>query len=229
MSIFGNFTEALDDLITSERQAEFAPLVAQKLYERLRIDDYGIVIDGVRHGDASVSLIQSPVYNSIPFVSGDSCEITTCDFDVDYEGKVWDLVMAECRYDLCTRKASRKFMALYGQYKAIHPEDSEYDFIVSHMMDILTDILYNSLIAKLFLSDEAYTEDTINGTNGFISQWLLEANNALNVDSLVDDANDVTGEEWIAILNAMKDKYEDMPFRKTIADAQFVIDEVAAR
>lgn len=229
MSIFGNFTLALDDLITSERQAEFAPVVARKLYDQLRIDDYGIIIDGVRLGDASVSLVQEAIYNAIPFVAGDSCDITSCEFDVDYTAKIWDLVMAECRYDLCTRTAERKFMALYGQYKAIRPDDSEYDFIVEQMLEILTDILYNSLVAKLFLSDTALTEDTINGTDGFIAQWMLEADNAYNVDTIVADHNAITGEEWIAILQGMKDAYEAKPFRKTISEAQFILDDVAAR
>lgn len=229
MSIFGNFGTVLEDLITSERQAEFSPIVVQKLYERLRRDDYGIVIEGVRHGDLSASLINSPTYNAIPFTSGDNCEIETCDFEVDYSAKVWDLVMAECRHSLCTRTASRKFMALWGQYKAINPEDSEYDFLVEQISDILADVLANSLIAKLFLADPAYTESTINGTTGFISQWELEPSNIVNVTDMVTDPDSITGEEWIAILLKMAEEYGEKSFRSSLASAQFTMDEADAR
>lgn len=229
MAIFGNFGTALEDLITSERQAEFSPIVVEKLYDRLKRDDYGIIIEGVRLGDLSASLVNSPTYNAIPYVTGDACTITSCDISPDYSAKVWDMVMAECRHSLCTRTASRKFMALWGQYKAIRPDDSEYDFLVEQISDILADVLANTLIAKLFLSDVALTSATINGTNGFIAQWKLETANIVNATPLVTDAEDVTGQEWYNIMKAMVEKYQDMPFRKSISEAQFIIDEVAAR
>ena len=229
MAIFGNFTEALDELITSERQAEFSPVVVQKLYDRLRADDYGIIIDGVRHGDLSVSLVQSAAYNAVPFVNGDSCDIGNCDVTPNYDAKQWEIVMAECRNSLCTRTAQRKFMALWGQYKAIRPDDSQYDFLVEQVSDLLTDLLFNSLVAKLFLADKGYSASTLSGTDGFISQWLLETGNIYDATSAVVDEDDVTGLEWYNILMAMKDQYESKPFRNSISEAQFIIDEVAAR
>lgn len=230
MSVFTNFNTAVEDIITSERQAEFATLIVDKLYEKLRADDYGIIVDYIRNGDPSVSLILSPIYNALPFVEGDDCSITECDVTPDYTAKKWELVMAECRYPLCTRSAPRQFMALYGQYKAIRPDDSEYDFLIEQMSDILADVLANSLVAKLFLADKAYTEDTLNGTNGFISQWKLEADNILDLTEVAGvTPTALDGEAWYNIAIAMKEKYESMPFKKSIADAQFVLDEVAAR
>ena len=230
MAIWGDFQDVLDELITSERQAEFAPIVVEKLYDRLRRDDYGIVIDGVRNGDLSASLVVNDTYNAIPFVAGDSCDIGDCEISPEYTAKQWEIVMAECRYTLCTREASRKFMALWGQYKAIRPDDSEYDFVVEQMSDILSDILVNSLIAKLFLSDKAYTEDTINGINGFISQWKLEADNVLDVSAMVADTEAITGEEWYNVMIAMMEAYEaDSTIRRSRKEAQFIIDETGAR
>lgn len=229
MSVFGNFGSTLETLITSERQAEFSSIVVDKLYTRLRRDDFGIVIDGVRNGDLSASLIVDATYNAIPYVTGDACTITSCDISPEYSAKVWELVFAECRHTLCTRTATRKFMALYGQYKAIRPDDSEYDFLIEQLTDILTDIIFNSLIAKLFLSDSALTGNTINGTDGFIAQWKLDAGNLYPVTSQVTSVTAITGEEWIKILQGMKEAYESKPFRSTVGQAQFVIDEVAAR
>lgn len=228
MSIFGNFGTALESLITSERQAEFATLVQEKLYDKLNIGDFATIVEDVRHGDLSVSLVKEANYNSVKYTDADGCGIDTCDVSVNYSAKVWELVMAECRYPLCTREASRKFMALWNRYKAINPEDSQYDFLVDELTDLLADILANSLVAKAFLSDKEYVEETINGTNGFISQWLLETSNAVDITEIL--GTDLTdGEKWIEALQKMITAYDDSIFRKSLDSAEFIIDEVVAR
>ena len=45
-------------------------------------------------------------------------------------------------------------MSAYNKYVKIRPDDSEYDFILDQITEMLSDIILNSLLAKIWLSDK---------------------------------------------------------------------------
>lgn len=226
MTSWTKFTTALDDIITSEQVGLFSNLVATKTYDKLDAMNFGFLMEDVHTGDAVVNMLVSPQYNAIPNVDGDSCDIGACNYEPDYDGANWVLKMAECRYTVCTREAPKKFLALYRKYKAIRPDDTEYDFIIEHMSEIISDILANSLVAKLFLSNTDLTEDTINGIDGWIEQWkdgngqFIEVGAAFDVDD---------GEEWYNTIMEGIDLFETGPYKANADSAVIIMDEAAAR
>jgi hypothetical protein len=226
MTEWTNFSAALNDVISSEQVGLFSTLVSTKTYDKLDAKDFGFLVEGVRTGDAVVNMISNPSYNAIPNVTGNDCDITACDFEADYEGAVWELVMAECRYPVCTRKAPKKFMALYQKYKAINPGDSEYDFIIEQMSDIISDILSNSLVAKLFLSNKDLTETTINGIDGWIEQWK-DGNG--QTSEVVNGFDTTDGQAWYEAIIAGLAKFETGPYKALTDQTAIIIDEAGAR
>jgi len=226
MTEWTNFSTALDDVISSEQVGLFSTLVSTKTYDKLDAKNFGFLVEGVRTGDAVVNMITNPSYNAIPNVSGANCDITSCDFEPDYEGGNWEIVMAECRYPVCTRSAPKKFMALYQKYKAINPGDSEYDFIIEQMSDIISDILSNSLVAKLFLSNQDLTETTINGVDGWIEQWKDGSGQTLEV---VNGFDTTDGQAWYEAIIAGLEKFETGTYKALADQTAILIDETGAR
>lgn len=155
-------------------------ITAEKLYNKIELTDLFNLTFPIKNGEVVPRISWGANYNSIPFVdvgSGeDACAIPSCDFSPEYARKIWEVVMAECRYSLCTRTLPQDFMSAYNKYVKIRPDDSEYDFILDQITEMLSDIILNSLLAKIWLSDKTLTtSDNLKGTNGIFAQLTAVA------------------------------------------------------
>lgn len=206
MAIKGNFDTIYSDVcVTAD---DFRQIIIEKLYKKLGINDILTVVAPVTAGTNIPSVTFSPHYNSIAFTSGTSCSISTCDFSPVYANKQWVIAEAECRYEECMKGLDEKFMQLYNRYKRLDPNSDEYSFMVDQITDMLSDILANSLLAKVWLSDTDNEENTINGIDGIIAQIKADQNNAYN---LPQDAA-ISGEDWYNHIASALEQYEDSDF-----------------
>lgn len=231
MSIFQDFARALNDVFCSNQDAENMAndMIIHKLYENVNIERFGIVVDEIRSGKKAVSMIEEAVYNALAFTDGDSCDIEECDLNVDYDARTWEIAEAECRYPVCMKNASEKFMAFYGRYKMLRPDDSEYDFILERMTDLLSGILANSLLAKIFLADKSLTnEGALNGINGLLAQWEADASRVLDLSEFYD-AGAIDGEGIYKAIKHISRRYRRDPYTKsTFSDAIIIMDDEKA-
>lgn len=231
MNSWTNFNSAFSSI--AAREAEFATIVQGKTYEKLEALDYGFLIENVRTGDPIVSILDKPVYDGFPLKAGGDCTIGSCTYEPEYQVGQWILKIAECRYSLCARKSGDKFMALYQKYIRVNPESNVYYFIIERMSDVLSDILANTLVTKLFfalenagqVNDAAFQNPGIEGFDGWLAQWF--AHNSNYVTMSVADIGD--GEKWYeAILEGIY-KMDEGDYGAFVKDSTIFIDEKGAR
>lgn len=208
MAVQGNFNEVYEDVCILAD--DFRSLVIEKLYQKLGVDEVVSLVAPVTNGSNIPRLAYDANYNSIPYTSGDSCDISICDFSPTWENKQWIIKEAECRYEECMKGLDEKFLQLYNRYKRLNPDSDEYQFVVDQITDMLSDILANSLLAKVWLSDTDNTEDTINGLDGVIAQLKIEQ--GAQAYDLPQDATAISGEDWYEHIGNALESYEDADF-----------------
>lgn len=231
MNSWTKFRSAFTNI--SAQEAAFATIVQGKTYEKLEALDYGFLLEGVRTGDPIVSILDKPVYDGFPLKDGDDCTIGACTYEPDYQVGKWILKIAECRYSLCARTSGDKFLALYQKYKRVNPESNAYDFIIERMSDVLSDILANTLVTKLFfalenagqVNDTTYQNAGIEGFDGWLAQWF-----AHNANFVTMSAGDITdGEAWYEAIIKGIYKMDEGDYGAYVKDSTIFIDEKGAR
>lgn len=208
-------------------------ITIEKLYRKIELADLFTLTFPVKDKQVVPRITWGANYNSIDYVdvgSGeDACAIPSCDFSPEYLRKIWEVVMAECRFDLCTRTLPQDFMSAYNKYIHINPEDSEYDFILDQITDMLADVIMNSLLAKVWLSDKALASvGTLNGTDGIFAQIsaLSGADNCINVqqNTVITD-----GETLYNLIVEAAQKYEALDEDNTLGVPVVYLDQGDAR
>lgn len=233
MAIQGNFASVFNTIFCSpqaaENRAELGGVIIEKLYDKVDIDRLFTVVAPVRTGDPVVAMIQEAVYNAVTNTTATNCNISSCDVTPEYQAKVWAIVLAECRHELCTRSLDEKFLAFWGKYKRVNPGSDEYDFVVDQITDILSDLIANSLLAKLWLSDTTFQQTpgtpagTIDGIDGFLVQALADT------DHFVDaGATQKKGEDFYNLIVEAIEKYQASTFGTTLSNARIYMDRVEA-
>lgn len=208
-------------------------ITIEKLYRSIEASELFSLTFPVKDGEVVPRITWGANYNSINYVdvgSGeDACDIATCDFSPEYARKTWEVVMAECRYELCTRTLTQDFMSAYNKYVRIRPDDSEYDFILDQITDMLSDIIMNSLLAKVWLSDKTLTTAaTLKGTNGIFAQ--VTAVNDIAHCVFVDQTAAITdGETIYDNITKALEKYEALDEDNTLPAPSIYIDIADAR
>lgn len=223
MPVQGNFNTIYADVCVGAE--DFRSLVIEKLYKRIGVGEVLTLVAPVRNGSNIPRLSYDANYNSIKFTDGDDCAIDTCDFSPTWANKQWIIKEAECRYEECMKGLDDKFMQLYNHYKRLNPDSDEYQFVIDQITDMLADILANSLLAKVWLSDTENTEDTINGLDGVIAQLKTEQNLAYDLPQ----DQELTGEEWYEHIGNALEMYEDQEFGDGTADPVIYMDTQDAR
>lgn len=231
MAVFGNWADAMDDIFCSdqaaENQSQLAELIITRLYDRVDLNELFTMVAPVRTGDPVVGLMYPAVYNAIKNTAGTDCAIAACDVSPEYSAKQWSIVLAECRHGLCTRTMPSKFLAYWGMYKRVDPESTEYEAIIEQIVEMLSDLMVNTLLAKLWLSDtefqavEGVPADLLDGIDGFFTQ--LRTNSDLVIDAGATKLTD--GEDIYNHVAAGIAKYKRTDFRNTFSDARIYIDE----
>lgn len=208
-------------------------ITVEKLYNKIELTDLFNLTFPIKNGDVVPRISWGANYNSIPFVdvgSGeDACAIPSCDFSPEYARKIWEVVMAECRYSLCTRTLPQDFMSAYNKYVRINPDDSEYDFILDQITEMLSDIILNSLMAKIWLSDKVLAaSDTLKGTNGIFAQ-ITSVNDAAHC-VYVDQSAPITDGQVLyeKILEALN-KYNDLDTNNEMLAPSIYLDKADAQ
>lgn len=234
MAVQGNFAEIMDEVFCSPQaawnQASLGGLIVDKLYNDVDLDKIFTLVPGVMTGDVAANLMYPAIYNAVQNSMSNDCSITACDVTPEYAAKQWTIMLAECRVPLCTKTLTPEFLAYWGKFKRLNPDDSEYDAVVDMVYNILYDVLKNTLLAKLWFSDTTFqavpgtASSTIDGIDGFYAQVSSNADNKVTFVG----AGDLTGKEIYDNVKAGIDKYKFSKYRKTLKQANIYIDEMDA-
>lgn len=233
MAVQGNFETVFNEIFCSDLAARDAltGLVVEKLYDKVDLDQLFTVISPVATGDPAATLTYNAVYNAVKNTPATDCTIGTCDVSPEYASKVWAIAIAECRITLCTRALTPKFLAAWGKYKRVNPESDEYDFAVNQVAEMAADLIANTLLAKLWLSDT--TLQTVPGTVAdvldAIDGFLVQIQPA--TDHMVDaGASPLKGEDlYKKIVDALDLYADNNVWGSTLENAKIYMDRSDAR
>ena len=233
MAVQGTFATVFEDIFCSpqaaENRASVSGLIIEKLYDKVDLDRLFTVVSPVRTGDPAVALIYNAVYNAVKNTNALDCAITSCDVEPEYQAKVWAIALAECRHALCTRSLDEKFLAFWGKYKRANPGSDEYDFAVEQISDMLSDLIANTLLAKLWLSDTTFQavpgtiDDLLDGIDGFFVQATGDTTNKVDAG-----ATKLTGKDLYDKIVEAITLYQGSNFGATLSDAIIYIDRTDA-
>lgn len=231
MAVQGNWTEIMDEIFCSDQaaanQSNLSELIVTRLYSRVDLNELFTLVAPVRTGDAQVGLIYPAVYNAIKNTEGTDCDISECDVSPEWTARKWAIVIAECRHGLCTREMPSRFLAYWGMYKRVDPESTEYEALVDQVVDMLSGLMANTLLAKLWLSDTTFQadpgviDDFLDGIDGFLAQMMP-------VTDQVVDMGDTPLTDGEAIYNKIAEgiqRYKRSDFRDTFSNARLYIEE----
>lgn len=229
MPVQGNFATVFDTIFCSPQAAgngQFvSQLIIEKLYDKVDLDRLFTITAPVRTGDPVVALIQDAVYNAVQNTTSTNCTISSCDVSPEYQAKQWVIMLAECRHALCTRGLDEKFLSFWGAYKRAHPGSDEYDFAIEQVAEMLSDLIANTLLAKLWLSDTSLQDTpgtiagTIDGIDGFLVQALSDTDHKVDAG-----ATKLTGKDLYEKLSETIAKYQDAHFGQDMTDVRIYMD-----
>lgn len=225
-----DFNSIIQDVCIQD--GALSQITIDKLYRKIEAANLFTLTFPVKDGQVTPQISWGANYNAIPYVdteAEDLCAIPNCDFSPAYTRKIWEVVMAECRHTLCARTLSQDFMSAYNKYVRINPDDSEYDFILDQITEMLSDIIMNSLLAKVWLSDKALTTvNTLNGTNGIFAQ-ITALNDAGHCIAVQQDTPITDGETLYNHIIEALGKYEALDEDNTMPAPKLYIDQADAR
>lgn len=79
------------------------------------ITERHLVITGVNTGDVVPIMDESVDYASFPFMSQTECTQNSCDLNITFSGKKWNLGLIGCRYDICMKEFLPDFRKFFNE------------------------------------------------------------------------------------------------------------------
>ena len=156
MAVTTNFSTAVLDLVTDITSAETAQLsnaYFQKFFEVGRLADDFTVITGVRNGNLVPIISTNPNYAKFPYKDPTNCTLPSCDVDLPFSAKVWQVGMQACKTPVCINSFDENFLAFWGRYKRLFGDEDINSALMAFIMEVWERDLQASLWRTAFFGD----------------------------------------------------------------------------
>lgn len=208
MAVTTNFSTEVVDLVNDLVSAEKVTL-ANAIYEKsFEISDFAqahTVIPGIREGQVVPIISTSPDYAAFPYKDPTNCTLPSCDLNLPFSAKEWEIGMAACDTEICINGFDENFLVFFGEYKKVFGSDADVD---GALMTFIRDKYEKNLQAAMWRN--AYFGDRTIGSgdanyqilrtiNGIFTQ--AEAGDGMKIEIPQNGTTAVpTGEELYNIL-----------------------------
>ncbi len=173
MAITTNFDTAIlalvDDLVTAEK-VNISNAVYQSAFEVGDIAEGHQVITGVRNGALIPILSKAPKYDSFPVKDMNNCIIPSCDLDLGYAVKKWELAMIACKIPICINTFDENFLLFWNQYKRVFGDADENSALLQYIVDLFQNNLKAAIWRRVWFADSASANDYLEGADGIFTQ-----------------------------------------------------------
>lgn len=114
----------LAETLSASQKLEIGNAIFINTFLSPEITDRHAVVTGVQTGDVVPIIDDAVDYRSFPFISQTSCDSTSCDLNISFSGKKWDLGLIGCRYEICMKEFTPDFRTFFNEnYQVLHNVD----------------------------------------------------------------------------------------------------------
>lgn len=207
-SNFDNLVELVNDLVTADKM-KLSEAIYRKVFDAEDMTSQFTVIPGVRNGNIVPILSNSPNYAKFPYKDPTACTLPTCDTDLDFAPKVWDLGTNACRNEICVNGFDDNFLLFFGQFRRVFGDADIDTGIIAYVQEIIQKDLRAAIWRQGWFGDKSLSNSDPNyallrSTNGIFTQ--AEAGNGykIEVPNNTTPGDPPTGQELYELL---KDAY----------------------
>lgn len=205
MPIQGNFATTIRQMVTDLVTADKTRIDNAIFQSTFGISDfvrYHTLVTGVRDGSLVPIVLAGNDFGSMPGGDEKACTFNTCDVDINYSTKKWDLGYYDCRIPICMSNFDEDFLIFWNMYRTkmenpLEVPDAQalLDFIISKVENRIKGTQWR----VGYLGDAASANALINKNNGYFVQ--AEAGTGTKINLAVADP---TPEQ---IYQALQDAY----------------------
>lgn len=124
MAVTTNFETAVLDLVeglSASDKARFSNVIWQNGIKGSELTERHTLVTDVLNGDPIIVLDNRRKYNSFPNADIESCGFNTCDLDVNFTTKTWQLGLYNCRVPICMKSFDKDFLYFFNtHYQVLH-------------------------------------------------------------------------------------------------------------
>lgn len=156
MAITTNFDETVLALVTDITSAETANLsnaLYTKFFEVGKLAEQHTVIPGVRNGNVIPIISTNPNYAKFPYKDPTNCTLPSCDIDLPFEAKAWQIGMIACKTPVCINTFNENFLAFWGRYKRLFGDEDLNSALMQFIMQTFERDLQAALWRVAYFGD----------------------------------------------------------------------------
>ena len=176
MPLQGNFAttirQMVTDLVTADK-VNISEAIFQSTFAISDFSRYHTLITGVRDGALVPIVLAGDDYGSMPGGDEKSCVLNTCDIDINYSTKKWDLGWYDCRIPICMNSFDEDFLIFWNMYRMKMENPLEVPDAQA-FLTFLTDKVENRIKGTQwrvgYLGDSSSANALINKNNGYFVQ-----------------------------------------------------------
>lgn len=200
MAVITNFDELVDlvnDLVTADKM-KLENAIYRRFFEVGDALAGHTVIPGIRQGNIIPIVSNAPNYASFPYKDPSSCTLPTCDVDLNFEPKVWDLGTNACRIVICANGFDENFLLFFGQYKRIFGDADLDTGLIAYITDIIMKNMDAAKWRQAYFGDKSIGSGESNyallrSMNGIFTQ--AEAGDGYKIEIAENTGGTLTGAE----------------------------------
>ena len=174
MAITHNFDTAILALINGLVPADTVDIsqaVYTSAFEVGDIAEGHQIITGVRTGQVIPILSKAPKYDSFPYKDPTNCVIPSCDLDLGFGAKTWELGMIACKIPICINTFDENFLLFWNQYKRVFGDADLSGALMTYITDIFQNNLNAAIWRQVWFGDTAATTNIyLKGNDGIFTQ-----------------------------------------------------------
>lgn len=208
MAITTNFDTAVlalvEDLVTADK-VNISNAVYTSSFEVGNIADGHTIVTGVRNGNLIPILDNSPNYESFPIKDANNCVIPSCDLDLGFSTKKWELSMIACKIPICINSFDENFLLFWNQYKRLFGDADLNSALIQYIVDLFQKNLQAAIWRRVWFADSTATGNQyLSGSDGIFPQ--AEAMDGFKI--VIDENTAGTGLTGPALYAYLTEAYE---------------------
>lgn len=199
---FDELVELVNDLVTADK-LKLENAIYTRFFEVGDALAGHTVIPGVRQGNIIPIISNAPNYASFPYKNPSDCTLPTCDVDLPFEPKVWDIGTNACRIAICFNGFEENFLLFFGQYKRIFGDADLDTGLIAYITDIVLKNMEAAKWRQAYFGDKSLDSGDPNyallrSMNGIFTQ--AEAGDGHKIEIPENLSGTLTGDEVYAFL-----------------------------
>lgn len=203
---FEDLVELVNDLVSADK-LKLENAIYRKFFEVGDALAGHTIIPGVRQGNIIPIISNAPNYTSFPYKDPTSCTLPSCDVDLPFEPKLWDIGTNACTISICANAFDENFLLFFGQFKRVFADADLNTGLIAYITDIVMKNMEAAKWRQAYFGDKSISNADPNyallrSMNGIFTQ--AEAGDGHKIEIPENLSGSLTGQE---VYDFLKEAY----------------------